>query len=109
MTRAMEVPGILLPVALTLGLGALCGKKRILDRRGIDALKTVAVQIGLPAVLLHTFATAEYSLATLAVPPLMFAVCVLAWGRCCGRCSSRPSFWPSWRACCWGPRASISR
>ena len=45
----------------------------------MDALKTVAVQIGLPAVLLHTFAAAEYSLATLVVPLIMFGLCVLAW------------------------------
>ena len=59
--------------------GILCRKKRLMDRAGIDALKTVAVQIGLPAVLLHTFAAAEYSLATLIVPLIMFLVCVLAW------------------------------
>ena len=79
MEKTIEVLRILLPVALTLLLGILCRKKQLLDRSGVDALKTVAVQIGLPAVLLHTFATAEYSLSTLAVPPIMFLVCVLAW------------------------------
>ena len=64
MTKTIEVLRILLPVALTLGLGALCREKKLLDRRGVEALKTVAVQIGLPAVLLHTFATADYSLST---------------------------------------------
>ncbi len=59
-------------------IGILCRKKRMIDRAGVDALKTVAVQIGLPAVLLHTFAAAEYSLATLIVPLIMFLVCVLA-------------------------------
>ena len=49
---------------LMLFIGVLCRKKKLMDRKGIDALKTVAVQIGLPAVLLHTFATAEYSWAT---------------------------------------------
>ena len=87
MTKTIEVLRILLPVALTLGLGALCREKKLLDRRGVEALKTVAVQIGLPAVLLHTFATADYSLSTLAVPPLMFLLCVLAWalGRLAGK------------------------
>ena len=79
MAKAMDVLRILLPVALMLMLGILCRKKRLLERSGVDALKTVAVQIGLPAVLLHTFAAAEYSLSTLAVPPIMFLVCVLAW------------------------------
>ena len=64
---------------LMLGIGILCRKKEWMDRKGIDALKTVAVQIGLPAVLLHTFAAAEYSLATLVVPLIMFVLCVAAW------------------------------
>ncbi len=79
MTRFTEVLRIILPVLLMLSLGVLCRGKRLLSRQGVEALKTVAVQIGLPAVLLHTFASAEYSLATLLVPLIMFAVCVLAW------------------------------
>ena len=87
MDRFTEVLGILLPVMLTLLIGMLCRKKRLIERAGIDALKTVAVQIGLPAVLLHTFAAAEYSWATLVVPLIMFLLCVLAWllGRAAGR------------------------
>ena len=79
MTRFTEIFRIILPVALMLLIGMLCRKKRLIDRAGIDALKTVAVQIGLPAVLLHTFAAAEYSMATLVVPLIMFLLCVLAW------------------------------
>ncbi len=79
LTRFSEVLRIVLPVVLMLLIGILCRKKRLIDRAGIDALKTVAVQIGLPAVLLHTFAAAEYSLATLVVPLIMFLLCVLAW------------------------------
>ena len=79
MARFSEVLRIVLPVALMLLTGILCRKKQLMDRAGIDALKTVAVQIGLPAVLLHTFAAAEYSLATLVVPLIMFLLCVLAW------------------------------
>ena len=87
MDRFTEVLGILLPVMLTLLIGMLCRKKKLIERTGIDALKTVAVQIGLPAVLLHTFAAAEYSWATLVVPLIMFLLCVLAWllGRTAGR------------------------
>lgn len=87
MARFTEVLRIILPVMLMLGIGILCRKKRLIDRSGIDALKTVAVQIGLPAVLLHTFAAAEYSLATLVVPLIMFLLCILAWllGKWLGR------------------------
>lgn len=79
MERFTEVLRIILPVMVMLILGMLCRKKGLIDRGGIDALKTVAVQIGLPAVLLHTFAAAEYSWATLVVPLIMFLVCVLGW------------------------------
>ena len=64
---------------MTLLLGILCRKKQLIGRSGIDALKTVAVQIGLPAVLLHTSAAAEYSWATLVVSLIMFLLCVLVW------------------------------
>lgn len=77
--RAIEVLRTVLPVLLTLGIGILCRQKSILTRSGVDALKTVAVQIGLPAVLLHTFAVTEYALSTLIIPLIMFLVCVLAW------------------------------
>ena len=87
MNRFSDVLRIILPVLLMLSIGAACRKKRLIDRAGIDTLKTVAVQIGLPAVLLHTFAAAEYSLSTLAVPVMMFLLCVLAWllGKWLGR------------------------
>ena len=79
MTHFTEALRIILPVMLMLFLGILCRKKGWIERSGIETLKTVAVQIGLPAVLLHTFAAAEYSWATLIVPLIMFLLCVLAW------------------------------
>ncbi len=75
----MEMIGTILPVLLTLALGMVLRRKRLLSAEGIGALKTVAVQIGLPAVLLHTFASAEYNAASFLVPLIMFMVCVLAW------------------------------
>ena len=83
----MVALGVILPVLLALALGVLCRRKALLSRAGVDALKTVAVQFGLPAVLLHTFAVTEYSPMTLAVPLIMYGVCVLAWllGRRAGR------------------------
>ncbi|MBQ6174237.1 MAG: hypothetical protein IJK28_06415 [Clostridia bacterium] len=91
----IDVLKTVLPVALTLLLGVVCRRMRLLTRGGVDALKTVAVQIGLPAVLLHTFATAEYTPAMLAVPLIMFALCVLAWylGRCAGNVLGMRNRW----------------
>ena len=41
-------------------------------------MKKVIVNLTLPAVLLNAFATAEYSLSTMAMPVLMFLLCCLA-------------------------------
>ena len=59
MDHFTEALRIILPVMLMLFIGILCRKREWIKREGIDALNTVAVQIGLPAVLLHTFAAAE--------------------------------------------------
>ncbi len=67
-----------LPVFLVLMLGILCRKKQIISREGINALKTTAVNIALPAVMINAFATAEYSLKSVLVPSTLFIVCILA-------------------------------
>lgn len=73
--RALETA---LPVFLVLGLGMLCRAKRILTREGVAQLKSVAVNIALPAVLLSSFATAEYSARSIGIPLVIFLLCVLA-------------------------------
>lgn len=67
-----------LPVFLVLMIGVLCRKKAIVSREGINALKTVAVNIALPAVMVNAFATAEYSLKSILIPSTIFIVCVCA-------------------------------
>lgn len=69
-----------LPVLLALLLGMLCRKKRLLSREGVDALKKVAVDITLPAVLVNAFATAQYNRETLAVPLVIFLLCCAGLG-----------------------------
>ena len=66
-----------LPVFLALALGMLCRKKQFVTREGIDTLKKVVVNLTLPFVLLNAFATAEYSVAALILPALMFGICCL--------------------------------
>ena len=72
-----------LPVFLTLGLGMLCRARRLLSREGVAALKSVAVNITLPAVLFAAFATAEYSRESIAIPLVIFFLCgaalILGW------------------------------
>lgn len=77
----INVIGILekaLPVFLMLGLGMLCRKTGLLSREGVNTLKSVAVNITLPAVMFSAFATAEYNAASISIPLVMFAACLLA-------------------------------
>lgn len=75
----MEVLKMILPVFLMLGIGMVCRKTQLLSREGINALKSVVVNIMLPAVLLHAFASTQYAKSDLVIPVLMFVICVAAW------------------------------
>ncbi|NLD58911.1 MAG: hypothetical protein GX647_04575 [Clostridiales bacterium] len=75
--RLIGVLQTVLPVVAVLGIGMLSRKK--LTREGVNALKGVAVDIALPAVLLNAFASADYSLRSIALPLIMFAVCLAGW------------------------------
>ena len=66
-----------LPVFVMLFLGMLCRRRQLISREGIAAMKTFAVNITLPAVMLNAFATASYSRESLIVPLVIFMVCVL--------------------------------
>lgn len=66
-----------LPVLAALALGVLCRKLKFLTRDGVDTLKKVVVNLTLPAVVFAAFATAEYSLQTIAIPVLVFLLCCL--------------------------------
>ncbi|MBQ9010180.1 MAG: hypothetical protein IJ088_12760 [Clostridia bacterium] len=88
MNRTIETLQIILPVIITLGLGMLCRRKHLLSREGVDTLKFVAVNIGLPAVLLHTFAATRYTVMDLVIPLMMYMLCIAAYclGKVLGRC-----------------------
>ncbi len=89
----MEVIRTILPVVLMLGIGMLCRKRQLISREGVNALKSVVVNIALPAVLLNAFATTRYTLMDVAIPLMMFAVCLAAWalGRLAARLLKMPS------------------
>ena len=82
MSTVVHVLETALPVFLTLGLGMLCRETSLLSEEGVKTLKSVAVNITLPAVLFSAFATAEYSAKSIAIPIaipiIIFALCVLA-------------------------------
>ncbi len=89
----MEVIRTILPVVLMLGIGMLCRRRKLISREGVNALKGVVVNIALPAVLLNAFATTRYTLMDVAVPLMMFGVCLAAWalGKAAARLLKMPS------------------
>ncbi len=78
MDKVISIIQTALPVFLALALGVLCRSRKFLTRDGVDTLKKVVINITLPAVLLNAFATAEYSLAALILPAVMFGLCCIA-------------------------------
>lgn len=79
MENWIQILNTVLPVVLMLGIGVVCRKKSLLSREGINALKSVVVNITLPAVMLNAFATMNYSLKNIVLTLLMFAVCLFSW------------------------------
>lgn len=67
-----------LPVFAALFIGMLCRSRNILSREGVDALKNVVINFTLPFVLVNAFATAEYSLAAILLPLMVFIICCVA-------------------------------
>lgn len=72
---------------LMLGIGMLCRSRNMISREGINALKSVVVNITLPAVLLGAFATTRYTFMDVVIPLMMFLVCLVAWlmGKAAGK------------------------
>ena len=89
----MEVLKTILPVMVMLAIGMLARRKKLIAREGVDAMKSVVVNITLPAVLLNAFATTRYTLMDVVIPLMMFAVCVAAWalGKAAGKLLRMPS------------------
>ncbi len=77
MERLIGVISTVLPVFIALGLGMLCRKKNIFTAEGAASMRSVAVNITLPAVVLNAFASASYDRSSIIVPLIMFGVCCL--------------------------------
>ena len=79
MNRSIEVLQTVLPVLIMLIIGMICRSRKLISREGISALKSVVVNITLPAVLLKAFAGTSYSFMDVIIPLMMFLVCLAAW------------------------------
>lgn len=78
MDPRIEVINTVFPVLLVIIIGMLVRKTGLLTRENVDGLKTVAVNIALPAVMLHAFAVMEYSWKNIILTGMMFLVCVVS-------------------------------
>lgn len=77
MAKVISVIATALPVFLALAMGMLCRSRKFLTRDGVDTLKKVIINLTLPFVLFNSFATAEYSLSSLVLPLVVYAVCTV--------------------------------
>ena len=75
----IQICNTILPVILMLAIGMVFRQKKLLSREGISALKSVVVNITLPAVMVNAFATMEYSGKNIILTLMMFGICLLAW------------------------------
>lgn len=79
MENGIQILNMVLPVVLMLAIGVICRRTNMISREGINTLKSVVVNITLPAVIINAFATMKYSVNNIILTALMFGVCVAAW------------------------------
>ena len=93
MNQVFEVLKTVLPVAVMLGIGVICRRTKMLSREGVNALKSIVVNVCLPAVLLGAFATTSYTFMDVVIPLMVYVVCIAAWaaGAAAGKLLKMPS------------------
>lgn len=73
--RMIGVISTVLPVFIALALGMLCRKIKLVSPEGVANMRSIAVNLTLPAVVLNAFATAEYTRNSIIIPAVMFGIC----------------------------------
>ncbi|MCR5410768.1 MAG: hypothetical protein K6E90_07290 [Lachnospiraceae bacterium] len=74
----IQILNTIIPVILMLCIGVIARRSKLLSREGINALKSIVVNITLPAVMLNAFATMDYSVNNIIMTAVMFVSCVVA-------------------------------
>lgn len=74
----IQILNTIIPVILMLCIGVITRRSKLLSREGINALKSIVVNITLPAVMLNAFATMDYSVNNIIMTAVMFTSCVVA-------------------------------
>lgn len=66
-----------LPILISLMIGRLLGKFKLLDAKGVTTIKTLVTRVTLPFVIFQAFYAVDYSLDTLIVALCVLAICLV--------------------------------
>ena len=71
MNRGIDILQTIVPVVIVLAIGVILRRRQLLSRNAVNALKSIVVNITLPAVLLSAFASTSYSPKDILIPVSM--------------------------------------
>ena len=69
-----------IPVALMIATGMICRKKRVVLKQGTDGIKSLIVNVCLPAVLFGAFYRTDFNADNALIAAVMYALCAAALG-----------------------------
>lgn len=78
MDKLLNVAVAIVPVLITLITGYIIKQKSIISLNGIQAIKSLVLNITLPAVLFNAYLTIDYNLNAGIIAVIMYAICGLA-------------------------------
>lgn len=78
MDKLLNVAVAIVPVLITLITGYIIKQKNIISLNGIQAIKSLVLNITLPAVLFNAYLTIDYDVNAGIIAVIMYAICVLA-------------------------------
>lgn len=76
----MKVMEIISPVLVMIVLGMLCRQWQLLNKNGIDNMKSLVTNIMLPVAIFHALATSDYGTETAKLVGIMFIMLVVSFG-----------------------------
>lgn len=78
MDKVSAVSQLVLPLLAMLVIGIILRRKKIVTPQGISDIKSIIINVCLPAVIFTAFYNAEYSTRTIIIMAVIFSVCVAA-------------------------------
>ena len=78
MDKISAVSQLVLPLLSMLVIGIILRRKKIVTPQGISDIKSIIINVCLPAVIFTAFYNAEYSVRTIIFMAVIFSVCIAA-------------------------------